>query len=228
MGLILDSKLQARPPRRFIEMNWKQRALEAAAGIVLIALPVLAQVNPTYRDERIVSFIHQANLQDIEAGQLANTRSRSQPVKDYGQQMIADHRSADEQVRSYAEQHNIDLDSLRRHLIAVDDERVEYERRTKAVGSATGEWAYSSENAKVVKDEDDKTLARLRSLDGAAFDREFASDIVKGHQKVVDRLTNVRDRPIDPDLRKLIDTLLPTVNHHLEMARALQAVVSKA
>ena len=210
-------------------MNWKQRILEAAAGIVLIALPVHAQqVSPTDRDERVVSFIHQANLYEIAAAKLANAKSSSQDVKDFADQMITDHQGADEQLRSYAEAHKIDLDGLRRHLTDVDTERLEEERRSKAVGTATGEWAYTWENANVARRENAKTLARLRSLDGAAFDREFASDMVQGHQRVVDRLVGIRDRRIDPGLRNLIDSLLPTVKHHLEMAQALQGVVAKA
>jgi putative membrane protein len=210
------------------DMNWKQRVLEAAAGVVLIALPAHAQVSPTIREERIVSFIHQANLQEIEAAKLAKAKSSSQDVKDFADQMISDHESADEQVRSYAQQHKIDLDGLSRHLKNVDDQRLEQERRSRAVGTATGEWAFTWENENVAKGEDDKSLARLRRLDGAAFDREFASAMVTGHQKVVDGLTDARNRRIDPDLRKLIDSLLPTVKHHLEMAQALQGVVSKS
>ena len=83
-------------------MNWKQRALEAAAGVILIALPAYPQAHQ-YRNERIVSFIHQANLQEIEAGKLAQAKSNSQSVKDFATQMVTDHQKADDQVRSYAE-----------------------------------------------------------------------------------------------------------------------------
>ena len=211
-------------------MNWKQRAsrvLEAAAA-VLIALPAHAQANPTTRDERVVSFVHQANLHEIEASKLAQAKSSSQDVKDFAGQMIADHQGADEQVRSYAQAHGIDLDALRSHLMDANDQRLEDERRSKAVGSATGEWAFTWENANVAKGEADKTLARLRKLEGAAFDREYARAMVQGHQKVVDRLVGVRDRGLDPALRSLIDQLLPTVRQHLEMAKALEDAVSKA
>ena len=228
-GPILDGELQVGAAKEVHDMNWKQRVLEAAAGIVLIALPVHAQqVGPTDRDERIVSFIHQANLHEIAAANLAKAKSSSQDVKDFADQMFTDHQSADEQLRSYAQAHKIDLDGLRRHLTDVDNQRLEDERESKALGTATGEWAFTWENANVARRENAKTLARLRSLDGAAFDREFASDMVQGHQRVVDRLVDARDRGIDPDLRKLIDSLLPTVKHHLEMAQALQGVVAKA
>jgi len=228
-GPIPDGKLHVGAAKEVHDMNWKQRVLEAAAGIVLIALPVHAQqVGPTDRDERIVSFIHRANVHEIAAANLAKAKSSSQDVKDFADQMITDHQSADEQLHSYAQAHKIDLDGLRRHLTDVDNQRLEYERESKALGSATGEWAFTWENANVARRENAKTLAGLRSLDGAAFDREFASDMVQGHQRVIDGLVDARDRGIDPDLRNLIDSLLPTVKHHLEMAQALQGVVAKA
>ena len=209
-------------------MNWKQRALEAAAGVILIALPAYPQARQTNRDQRIVLFIHQANLQEIEAGKLAQAKSNSQSVKDFAAQMVTDHQKADDQVRAYAQKHDIDLDTLVQRLAQGREDRVELDRRAKSVGSATGEWAFTSEQLVRSKREGAQTLETLRTLDGAAFDREFVSAMVDGHQKVVDRLTSVRDRSIDPDLRSLIVDLLPTIKHHLEMAQALQETVSKA
>ena len=171
--------------------------------------------------------VHDMNWKQA-AANLAKAKSSSQDVKDFADQMITDHQSADEQLHSYAQAHKIDLDGLRRHLTDVDNQRLEYERESKALGSATGEWAFTWENANVARRENAKTLAGLRSLDGAAFDREFASDMVQGHQRVIDGLVDARDRGIDPGLRNLIDSLLPTVKHHLEMAQALQGVVAKA
>jgi len=208
-------------------MNWKQRALEVAAGVILIALPAYPQARQ-YRNERIVSLIHQANLQEMEAGKLAQAKSNSQSVKDFAAQMVTDHQKADDQVRAYAQKHDIDLDTLVQRLAQGREDRVELDRRAKSVGSATGEWAFTSEQVVRSKRDDDRTLERLRTLDGAAFDREFVSAMVDGHQKVIDRLTAVRDRSIDPDLRSLIVDLLPTIKHHLEMLQALQETVSKA
>ena len=209
-------------------MNWKQRALEAVAGVVLIALRAYPQARQSNRDERIVSFIHQADLLEIEAGKLATAKSSSQSVKDFANQIVTDHQVADERVRSYAGAHDIDLDTLQHRLAKRNEDRLELERRAKALGTATGEWAWTWENAIRSKNTDDQTLETLRTLEGPAFDREFVRAMVDGHQKVIDRLTNVRDRSIDPDLRKLIDDLLPSFKRHLEMAQALQDVVSKA
>jgi len=209
-------------------MNWKNRALEAVAGIILVALPAYPQASETVRDERILSFVHQANLHEIEEAKLAKAKSGSQAVKDFADQMVTDHQSADERVGAYARHHNVDLDTLQRRLAMRSEERLESERQVRALGTATGEWAWTWENAIRSKDNDGQTLEMLRKLDGAAFDREFVRAMVDGHQKVIDRLNGVRDRSIDPDLRNLIDELLPTIKQHLQMAQALQNVVSKA
>ena len=59
--------------------------------------------------------------------------------------MVTDHLRADDQVRSYAQKHNIDLDTLAQRLAEDREDRVEFDRRVKSVGSATGEWAFTSE-----------------------------------------------------------------------------------
>jgi putative membrane protein len=215
-------------------MNLKRKVMQVA-GLILIALPAYAQfvghsqqVSPTRRDERLVSFIHQANLFEIEASNLAEEKSSSQDVKDFAAQMITDHTKADELVRSYAQSRGIDLDALKGQLMQANDVRLQDEREVKALGTATGEWAFTWENANVAKDDESKTLARLRKLQGAAFDREYASAMVKGHQHVIDRLVEDRDRGLDPSLRDLIGQLEPTIRHHLEMAKTLKGAIAKA
>ncbi len=52
--------------------------------------------------------------------------------------------------------------------------------------------------------------------------------MIDGHQKAVDRLKDAEARQISPDLTALIDSLLPTVQHHLEMAQTLQGTLPKA
>ena len=226
-------------------MNHKRRILEAAAGLLLIALPALAQPygpavgnSPTDREERILSFIHQADLHDIAAAKLVKQKSSSQQVKDFADRVIGEADAAEQQVRAYAQKHGVDLDALRQHVIQVNNDRLEEERRSKALGSATGEYSFTWENANMAKHQYAKASARLQGLTGAAFDREFASDMVQFHQREVDRLVRLRDHGIDliddrdyamdPDLRNLIDNLLPTVKQHLQAAQALQGAVSKA
>jgi putative membrane protein len=218
-------------------MNYK-RALQAGMAAVLVALPALSQTPTSVREERVVSFIHQTNLFEIQAAKLALANSSSDAVKSFAQQMITDHQAADAQVRNYGTAHNIDIDALSKELDQVSADRLELQRRDRALGSATGEWAWTWENTLDKKNKDASEMAKLTNLRGAAFDREYVRAMVDGHQKAIDRLTNAKEnrrlaretpgQPISSDLKDLIDGLLPTIQHHLEMAQALQAKVAKA
>lgn len=210
-------------------MNCKAR-LYAGMAAVLVALPALAQTNPDVHEERILSFIHQTNLFEIQAANLALSNSSSDAVKAFAQDMVKDHQAADQQVRNYGSAHGIDVDALSKTLDRVDADRLQNERSNREVGTATGEWAWTWENTLEKKNGDTSEIAKLRNLRGAAFDREYVRAMIDGHQKAIDRLTNAGQgrRLISADLKALIDSLLPTVQHHLDMAQALQATVAKA
>ena len=218
-------------------MNYK-RALQAGTALVLVALPALSETNSAVREERVLSFIHQTNLFEIQAAKLALANSSSDAVKVFAQQMITDHQAADAQVRTYASAHGIDIDTVRQQLDQVSADRLERQRRDRALGSATGEWAWTWENTLQKKNQDASEIAKLSNLRGAAFAREYVRAMIDGHQKAIDRLTNAEENlrpgrvnpgePISADLKALIDNLLPTIQHHLDMAQALQSKVAKA
>jgi len=69
-----------------------------------------------------------------------------------------------------------------------NDDRLEEERRSKSVGSATGEWAFTWENTLRSADQGEQELAKLKKLDGAAFDREYVREMIAGHQEALDRV----------------------------------------
>jgi putative membrane protein len=207
-------------------MTWN-KAMKVAAATVLIAMPAVSQTTTPVREQRILSFIHETNVLEIEAAKQALSSSSSDAVKNLAQQMIDDHQAADAQVRTYAGAHGIDVDQLRSQLDDISQERLEQARRDRTVGSATGEWAWTWGNTLQRRRDDDQELAKLRTLKGGAFDREFVGAMVDGHGKAIDRLTSAKNGNISPDLRALIEGLLPTIRNHLEMAQSVQATVAK-
>ena len=213
-------------------MTWKQKASCAAAGVLLLALPALSQQTAGASIDRYEAMtlwrIHQANQDEIAMARLAKERSGSKNVQDFANRLIQDHQAAEAQVQTYAKSHKIDLADLGRQLSAMTREQIIEEREARSVGSATGEWAWTWEHALQTADEEKTELGKLRQLKGPAFDREFARAMVDGHQLLIDRLKDARTRAIDSDLKGLIDKLLPTFQQHLDMAKKLQLVVSKA
>jgi len=64
---------------------------------------------------------------------------------------------------------------------------------------------------------------RLASLKGTDFDREFANEMAKGHQKVISLAKAWTQDCKDKDVCNLIDSLLPTLQRHEQMAERLRA-----
>ena len=65
------------------------------------------------------------------------------------------------------------------------------------------------------------TIERLRTLDGAAFDKAYMDIMVEAHSKSVTTLET--QAASGRETASLANASLPTVRHHLEMARALDA-----
>ena len=65
------------------------------------------------------------------------------------------------------------------------------------------------------------TIDRLRTLDGAAFDRAYMDVMVDAHSKSVATLET--QAASGRETASVANASLPTVRHHLEMARALDA-----
>src|SRR5205807_2115081 len=100
------------------------------------------------------------------------------------------------QVQTYAKAHKIDLADLGRRLADMSQEQIRLDRRARAVGSATGEWAWTWEHAIRSDTADQTEIGKLRKLKGPDFDREFARAMVDDHQMMVDRLTDARTRTV--------------------------------
>jgi putative membrane protein len=65
------------------------------------------------------------------------------------------------------------------------------------------------------------TIERLRSLDSASFDRAYMDEMVAAHEKAV--ATMEIQAASGRETASIASAALPTVRHHLEMARALDA-----
>jgi putative membrane protein len=58
---------------------------------------------------QLLTTLHEANLMEIAAGQLALTHSSSAAVKQFGAELVRDHSAADEQVTAMAAKRNVPL-----------------------------------------------------------------------------------------------------------------------
>lgn len=66
-------------------------------------------------------------------------------------------------------------------------------------------------------------LRRLQALSGANFDRHYMRDQVNGHLQAVALMSRYSRTGSNPVLRRLASNALPVIEHHLVLARQLEA-----
>ena len=104
---------------------------------------------------------------------------------------------------------------------------------SRAVGSATGEWAYTAEPgiepdvAHLVMTNFKSSLDKMQNLTGSALAREFIQAVTSDHQLILDRVNGARKRINDPEVVALIDQTVPVDQRHLTMAQGLQDRIAK-
>lgn len=64
-------------------------------------------------------------------------------------------------------------------------------------------------------------VTKLSSMSGAEFDRTYTRMMVSDHEKDVSEFEKQTTRGVDPDLKAFASKTLPTLQEHLQMARAL-------
>jgi len=73
----------------------------------------------------------------------------------------------------------------------------------------------------VMTDADKAKAARLQKLDGAEFDREYASMMVQDHEKTVALFEKESNSGKDSNVKTFAQQTLPTLKEHLDMAKAI-------
>ena len=131
-------------------MNWKRWA---AATVTVFAIPAYAQsggansdpaAREAEREAVLLSFIHYANQREIDLAKLGKEKSDSPQVKAFADRLLTDHQAADDRLVTFAKGRGVDLDAVRARARATA-ETLEQERRSRTVGSSSGEWAFMAE-----------------------------------------------------------------------------------
>ena len=171
-------------------MNKQLHALTAG----ILALSATASFAQAARpsDAQIAAIVVVANTVDIEAGQLAQSKSRNAEVKKFAKLMIADHSGVNKQA-------------------------VELVTRLKVTPE-------ENDISKSLKQGGSDTLARLKTLNGAQFDKAYVDNEVAYHQAVIDAI----DKTLIPsaqnaELKALLVKVRPAFDAHLGHAKHMQS-----
>ncbi|WP_169927603.1 DUF4142 domain-containing protein [Labilithrix luteola] len=70
-----------------------------------------------------------------------------------------------------------------------------------------------------------KNVDEMAALSGPQLDKRYADDMVEDHEQDVKEFKEAEQKVKDPELRAWIKKTLPTLEHHLAMAKEMQANV---
>jgi len=78
-----------------------------------------------------------------------------------------------------------------------------------------------------ISSDDQKDIDKLNKADAKDFDKTYINMMVDGHKVVIDKFQGVINHPEDADVKTWAQNTLPTLQHHLEMAKADKDIIDK-
>jgi len=160
----------------------------------------------------LMDLVH-ANAKEIELSRVAYHQANSPAISEYARHMLLDHRALQDQlVSTYGGR------IFMRNWEGVVSQSSNPEPEDWLGGPAEGtkpnynNWSY-------LFPDDWAQVHQLKNLDGRALDEMYVQDMAADHAMLLDEI-NRRDAVTDnSDIKALISSVRPTVEHHLDRAR---------
>jgi putative membrane protein len=147
------------------------------------------------KDEKgFLERLHHANEMEVRLGKLAQEKAQSQQVKDYAKMMVEHHTTADQELMGHAKSQKLTLGK--------PQPKGNVEVRMMAAHKATE--------------------AKLRALDGTAFDMAYMTAMLGDHDMVITKVMLAEQRfTAKPELTQLLTKLRPQLMQHRDQAYQL-------
>ena len=130
-------------------------------------------------------------MAEVDLGKTAAQKASGPEVKRFAERMVKDHTAANQKLEALAKKHKIE-----------------------AKGTYGTPPLKPGAEAKAEK-------ADLSKMSGQEFDRAYASEMVQDHEKAVGLFRDEAKNGKDKEVSELASSMLPTLEEHLKMARAL-------
>jgi putative membrane protein len=178
---------------------------------VAVSLAAFGQGRPDYKDTptversknepltlksddlKLISKLHHTNQMEVSMGKIAKERGSSKKVKSFGELLIKDHSNADKELSTFASTRGIDIPEYKP---ATDEEKQEAQKHATL-------------------------MDKLQKLNGAEFDREFATAMVDGHTKAINDVETTRGVTQDSKFESFLGKLLPVLKEHKRIAEKI-------
>jgi putative membrane protein len=143
---------------------------------------------------QVMAHYHAVNLMEIDLGHAAAKKGTSDGVKAYGKMLVKDHGDADKQLFALAKK--------TAQKIPAEKPANDVEKQEKA--------------------EDKAAAAKIMTMKGADFDREYLRMMVQGHDKELAKIDSKVAEVENGELADSLKALKPVLQHHADEARDLQ------
>ena len=147
------------------------------------------------QDLQIMGQVHQINRMEIEQARLAEKRAHDPQVKSLAKTLVTDHEQLDHKMKTMAKQHHSTIPSKAKNQTAAQKQEMQNQKAT---------------------------LANLKKLKGAAFDRAFLTAVVSQHQQAISYVQKAQGETQNADLKTALGNALPVLMKHRDMAQKLQ------
>jgi len=144
--------------------------------------------------------MHHINQTEIKLGQLAAKNGQSPDVKSYGEMMVKDHTTMDQQLATYAQ--------TKGHKLATPKPLNDVERKAMAAEKAA--------------------MDKLQSLTGAAFDACFMAHMVGDHDMALGKVMAAQQNFTGGEVATLLQQASQHVSAHRQQAYSLLGRISPA
>lgn len=163
-----------------------------------LSLPSLALADKAAKlsdgDAKIVAHFHHVNMMETDLGKSAQ-KSGTPAIKGYADALVNDHTSSDKELTAFAKKH--DLSSIPADKPQTDADRMAEKDMTA-------------------------NLAKLKTLKGADFDKQFLTMMASDHDKELTKIDTAIGTATDPDLQAWLKATKPVLQRHADQARDLQ------
>lgn len=173
-------------------------------------------------DQIFLMDLMHANAQEIVLSRIARRQAYSTGVSDFAQRMIDDHSNLQSQLMTTYGSMPWVINWIR-YTPVPNENGMNYFynqnnfRENASMTMPSGGWS----NWMFLDPSDWDKVRHLEGLEGPEFDREYLSMMVMGHHDLEEKIWRHQPVSMNTDVQNLMNTALPTIQHHLEIARGM-------
>jgi putative membrane protein len=145
-------------------------------------------------DTKIVAHVQHVNKMEIDMGKLAQ-KSGTAAVKKYGEMLVKDHSASEKDFTAFAKKRGV----------------------AKIPAPVPETEADKAEHKQMME-----SMAALKKLKGADFDREYLRMMVEGHDGELAKTPAFLAAASDPDLKTMLESRKTSLQRHSDAAKELQ------